>query len=185
MSTIQFSTSDGEIVSADPQITLYSSTIRDAVNFNSPNEIIPLPSIDSMILRKILQWIDFHRNIASMADGQVDSDNANISTWEYDFLSVDTPVLFQLAEAADYLAMDGLCEMVSSILADMIRGKSPADVRRTFNIRVDVDPYEDHKIQLENVWAEDNETNANTSEIRNTLMPAGQWRPTSMYSPKH
>ena len=40
-------------------------------------------------------------------------------------------------------------------VANMIKGKSPEEIRKTFNIQNDFTPEEEDQIRRENEWAED------------------------------
>jgi Skp1 family, dimerisation domain len=48
----------------------------------------------------------------------------------------------------------------------MIKGKSPEEIRRTFNITNDFTPEEEDQIRRENEWACDNATEPSISEAR-------------------
>jgi len=48
----------------------------------------------------------------------------------------------------------GLMEMGSKVIANMMRGKSPGEIRRRFNITSDFTPEEEEIIRRENEWAE-------------------------------
>jgi Skp1 family, dimerisation domain len=56
-----------------------------------------------------------------------------ISEWEED-LTVNYKVLFELLLAANELKMESVVNMAAGILGDMIKGKSPVEIRRMFEI---------------------------------------------------
>jgi hypothetical protein len=49
------------------------------------------------------------------------------------------------------------------IVANMIKGKSPEEIRRTFNIQNDFTPEEEEQIRRENEWAEDRDAEPSIS----------------------
>ena len=58
-------------------------------------------------------------------------------------------------QAANYLDIKGLLDVTCKTVANMIKGKSPDEIRRTFNIKNDFTPEEEEQIRKENAWCED------------------------------
>uniref|UniRef100_N1QWV0 SKP1-like protein 11 n=1 Tax=Aegilops tauschii TaxID=37682 RepID=N1QWV0_AEGTA len=58
-----------------------------------------------------------------------------------------------LAEAANFLNIKGLLDLTCQTVADMIKGKTPEEIRKTFNIKNDFTPEEEEEIRRENQWA--------------------------------
>ena len=48
-----------------------------------------------------------------------------------------------------------LLDLTCKTVANMIKGKSPEEIRKTFNITNDFTPEEEEQIRRENEWAED------------------------------
>ncbi|KAJ6818914.1 SKP1-like protein 1A [Iris pallida] len=55
--------------------------------------------------------------------------------------------------AANYLNIKGLLDLTCQTVADMIKGKTPEEIRKTFNIKNDFTPEEEEEIRRENQWA--------------------------------
>jgi hypothetical protein len=53
------------------------------------------------------------------------------------------------------LDVRGLLDVSCKTVANMIKGKSPEEIRRTFNIKNDFTPDEEEQIRRENAWCED------------------------------
>ena len=49
----------------------------------------------------------------------------------------------------------GLLDVTCKTVANMIKGKTPEEIRRTFNIKNDFTPEEEDQIRRENAWCED------------------------------
>ena len=49
-----------------------------------------------------------------------------------------------------------LMELASSKVASVIKGKSPEEIRKTFNIQNDFTPEEENQIREENQWCLEN-----------------------------
>ena len=61
-------------------------------------EVVPLPNVNSAILRKVIQWATYHKDDPPPPE---DDDNKekrtdDISSWDADFLKVDQGPLFEL-----------------------------------------------------------------------------------------
>ncbi|CBI19917.3 unnamed protein product, partial [Vitis vinifera] len=56
-------------------------------------------------------------------------------------------------EAANYLNIKSLLDLTCQTVADMIKGKTPEEIRKTFNIKNDFTPEEEEEVRRENQWA--------------------------------
>ena len=61
-------------------------------------DVIPLPNVNSAILKKVIQWATHHKDDPPPPeDDESREKNLNdISTWDQDFLKVDQGTLFEL-----------------------------------------------------------------------------------------
>nr|CAD7407588.1 unnamed protein product [Timema poppensis] len=79
----------------------------------------------------------------------------DISSWDADFLKVDQGTLFELILAANYLDIKGLLDVTCKTVANMIKGKTPEEIRKTFNIKNDFTATEEEQVRKENEWCEE------------------------------
>lgn len=56
-------------------------------------------------------------------------------------------------QAANYLNIKSLLDLTCQTVADMIKGKTPEEIRKTFNIKNDFTPEEEEEVRRENAWA--------------------------------
>jgi len=56
-------------------------------------------------------------------------------------------------QAANYLNINNILDLACQAVANMIKGKSPEEIRHTFNIMNDFTPEEEEDVRRENQWA--------------------------------
>ncbi|KAH7272564.1 E3 ubiquitin ligase complex SCF subunit scon-3 [Fusarium solani] len=119
---------------------------------------IPIPNVNEAVLRKVIEWCDHHRgDPPQAADDESDArkKTTDIEEWDQKFMQVDQEMLFEIILASNYLDIKPLLDVGCKTVANMIKGKSPEEIRKTFNITNDFTPEEEEQIRRENEWAED------------------------------
>uniref|UniRef100_M8C1M2 SKP1-like protein n=1 Tax=Aegilops tauschii TaxID=37682 RepID=M8C1M2_AEGTA len=115
---IMLKSSEGEEFEIDKAVAMESQTIRHMIEDECTDNAIRLPNVNS--------------NILSMG----------MKSWDAEFIKVDQATLFDLILAANYLDIKGLLDLTCQIVADMIKGKTSEEIRKTFNIKNDFTPEE-------------------------------------------
>ena len=67
---------------------------------------------------------------------------------------MDNSTLYELILAANYLDIRGLLDVACKTVANMIKGKSPEEIRKTFNIENDFTAEEEEQLRKENEWSD-------------------------------
>ncbi|XP_021728238.1 SKP1-like protein 1A [Chenopodium quinoa] len=154
---ITLKSSDGETFEVEETVALESQTIKHMVEDDCADNVIPLPNVTSKILAKVIEYCKKHvdspkssSDNAAATDRQVDDE---LKTWDADFVKVDQATLFDLILAANYLNIKSLLDLTCQTVADMIKGKTPEEIRKTFNIKNDFTPEEEEEVRRENQWA--------------------------------
>ncbi|XP_023553541.1 SKP1-like protein 1A [Cucurbita pepo subsp. pepo] len=147
---ITLKSSDGESFEIDEVVALESQTIRHMIEDDCADNGIPLPNVTSKILAKVIEYSHKHVD-ASSADPRVSEED--LKAWDRDFVNVDQATLFDLILAANYLNIKSLLDLTCQTVADMIKGKTPEEIRKTFNIKNDFTPEEEEEVRRENQWA--------------------------------
>lgn len=85
------------------------------------------------------------------------SDNMKqvVQQWYADFTNVEQDTLFELILAANYMDIKPLLDLTCATIASLIKGKTPEEIRRTFNIVNDFTPEEEANVREENKWCEE------------------------------
>ncbi|XP_031633893.1 S-phase kinase-associated protein 1-like [Contarinia nasturtii] len=158
MPVIRLQSSDGEVFNVETNVAKVSGTIKtmleDCGMEEEDDTTVPLQNVDSNILGRVLEWAKHHQNDPIPTD---DDDNKvkrtdDIPAWDVDFLNVEQGILFELILAANYLDIKGLMDSACKTVANMIKGKKPEEIRRTFDIPNDYTAEEREQIAKEDKW---------------------------------
>lgn len=70
----------------------------------------------------------------------------DIEEWDATFIAVENEELFELILAANYLDIKPLLDLGCKTVANMIKGKTPDQIREMFNIENDFTPEEEEQV---------------------------------------
>jgi S-phase kinase-associated protein 1 len=158
---VSLTSSDGVDMTVERQVASRSILIKnllDDLPAEATNEAIPIPNVNEAVLKKVMEWCEHHKNDpVSTSDDDSDSrkKSTDIEEWDQKYMQVDQEMLFEIILAANYLDIKALLDVGCKTVANMIKGKSPEEIRKTFNIQNDFTPEEEDQIRRENEWAED------------------------------
>jgi S-phase kinase-associated protein 1 len=131
------------------------------------------------ILTKVIEYCRHHCNDPVPAhDDDLKKTSDDIEDWDAEFCKVDQGTLFELIlvnkiqfvyniriliknniafaiKAANYLDIKPLLDLTCKTVANMIKNKSPEEIRSTFNIPNDFTPEEEEQVKKENEWCEE------------------------------
>ncbi|CAL8099111.1 unnamed protein product [Orchesella dallaii] len=163
MPKVILESSDHETFTVEVEIAKMSTTIKTMLEDLGVNSVegneekIPLPNVRGEILKLVIQWAQQHRDDPPLPedDDSREKRTDDITQWDQDFLKVEQAILFDLILAANYLDIKGLLDVTCKTVANMIKGKTPEEIRRTFNIKNDFTPAEEEQIRKENEWCEE------------------------------
>ena len=161
MPQIKLRSSDSEIFEVDVEIAKMSETIKtlleDSCLDDDDEEPIPLPDVNAAILRKVIEWSIHHKDDPPPAADEENREKRteDIEPYDQEFLKVDQGTLFELILAANYLDIKGLLDVTCKTVANMIKGKTLEEIRKTFNIKYEFTAEEEEKVRKENEWYEE------------------------------
>lgn len=95
MPNIKLQSSDGEVFEVDVEIAKCSVTIKtmleDLGMDEDEEEVVPLPNVNSAILRKVIQWATYHKDDPPPPEDDENKEKRtdDISSWDADFLKVN------------------------------------------------------------------------------------------------
>ncbi|GKY92862.1 hypothetical protein MPSEU_000255500 [Mayamaea pseudoterrestris] len=153
---------DGESFTVARKVAVMSELVKSTITDNEDEDEsvtpeIPLPNVKSQVLQKVIEFCEHHLSdpmneiekplkSKSMADV--------VQKWYADFVDLEQVLLFELILAANYMDIKPLLDLTCATVASMIKGKTPEEIRATFNITNDFTPEEEAQVRDENKWCE-------------------------------
>jgi len=155
MSQIKLLSSDQVEITVDKEVAERSILIKNMLEDvgEISDQAIPIPNVNEAVLKKVIEWCEHHKgDPIPVADEDSDSrkKSTDIEEWDQKFMQVDQEMLFEIILAANYLDIKPLLDVGCKTVANMIKGKSPEEIRKTFNIQNDFTPEEEDQIRREN-----------------------------------
>ncbi|KAI3908216.1 hypothetical protein MKW98_029517 [Papaver atlanticum] len=146
---ITLKSSDEQIFVIEETVALQSKTLEHMIADNdNENIVIPLTTITRSILAKVIEYCNKH------AEAETSDEEKKI--WDAEFLNFDvltnSQLVFDMILAANFLNIQGLLDLASQKVAEVIYGKTPEEIRRTFNVQ-NFRPEEEEEVLRENQWA--------------------------------
>mmetsp|Transcript_15364 Transcript_15364/g.26681 ORF Transcript_15364/g.26681 Transcript_15364/m.26681 type:complete len:174 (-) Transcript_15364:437-958(-) len=119
---------------------------------------VPLPNVKSEVLKKVIEFCEHHLS-EPMTEIEKPLKSQNmadvVQKWYADFVDLEQVLLFELILAANYMDIKPLLDLTCATVASMIKGKTPEEIRATFNITNDFSPEEEAQVREENKWCEE------------------------------
>ncbi|KAJ3155256.1 E3 ubiquitin ligase complex SCF subunit scon-3 [Geranomyces michiganensis] len=157
--------SDGQQFTISKPVAERSMLLKNMLDDVGENEqAIPLPNVSGPILASVIEYCEHHKDEAVPAaedDDKVFEASRkkpdDIDQWDAAFMKQGkgNEELFEIILAANYLDIKPLLDLGCKTVANMIKGKTPEQIREMFNIENDFTPDEEEQIRRENEWAAD------------------------------
>eukprot|EP00457_Paulinella_chromatophora_P012676 gb/GEZN01012904.1/.p1 GENE.gb/GEZN01012904.1/~~gb/GEZN01012904.1/.p1 ORF type:complete len:179 (-),score=52.53 gb/GEZN01012904.1/:474-1010(-) len=141
------------------KVALMSELVKTMAEGDTEEKVIPLPNVKGNVLKLVVEYMKYHAENPPK-DIEKPLKSANMAEvvgdpWDADFVDVVQELLFELILAANYMDIKPLLDLTCAKVASMIKGKTPEQIRTTFNIQNDFTPEEEEAVRAENKWAED------------------------------
>eukprot|EP00793_Prasinoderma_coloniale_P003038 PRCOL_00006505-RA len=151
--TINLCSADGQMFEVDEAVAFESQMIKNMIEDTGSDAPIPVPNVSSNILAKVIEYCKYHvENEPGEGEGAKASEE-DMKQWDNKFVEVEQSTLFELILAANYLNIKSLLDLTCRTVANMIKGKTPQEIRDTFSIKNDFTPEEEEEVRRENSWA--------------------------------
>ncbi|KAF8684609.1 Skp1 family, dimerization domain [Rhizoctonia solani] len=123
-----------------------------------PRDPVSLPNVNAATFQKIVEYCEHHKDDVIPPPQEVDSftnhigfgsiQPINIDDWDRRFMQVEEKMIFDIILAANYLDIKPLLDLGTKTIGELIKGKSPEEIRRLLNIANDFTPEETVKPEL-------------------------------------
>jgi S-phase kinase-associated protein 1 len=138
--------SDDENISINvtEEVVFKSMTIKNMIDdmcSYATTVAIPLHNVTHRILMLVIEFCE---------------QNSPPDEWASEFCKkLDQETLFELILASNYLDIRSLLNATCRTVTDMIRGKTPEEIRKSFNNKNDFTPEEEDRLSKENEWCDE------------------------------
>lgn len=149
---------EGERFPVPRRVAQMSELVKTLTDDAGSNEEVPLMDVKTPVLAKVIEFCRHHVD-NKLPEIEKPLRSANLSDivpeWDAKFVEVEQEMLFELILAANYMDIKSLLDLTCAKVASMIKGKTPEEIRRTFNIKNDFTPEEEAQVREENRWCEE------------------------------
>jgi len=134
-----------------------SETIKNLLEDATAGEPIPLPNITGKILALVVQYCNYHSEHPTVVSEEKKDEKRtdDIIPWDLDFCKVDQATLFELVLASNYLDIAELLNLTCKTIANMIKGKTPKEIKQAFGVKRDFTPEEEEEVRKDNNWLDE------------------------------
>jgi S-phase kinase-associated protein 1 len=151
--------SDGEKMQISAKAAQRSQLVKGIIEDYPDDAEVPLNNVKSSILKKIKEYLEHYQDSdPKEIERPLASQNYQdcVEAWDFEFINIELDTIFEIILAANYMDIKPLLELASSKIASIIKGKTPEEIRKIFNIQNDFTPEEEQQIRDENQWCMDN-----------------------------
>ena len=154
---------EGDKFEVSREIAMMSNLVKEMLgeedaDGDGEEQEIPLPNVKNTVLAKVIEFCKHHVN-DPMPEIEKPLKSANMNEicpeWDAKFCEIDQEMLFECILAANYMDIKSLLDLTCAKVAALIKGKTPEEIRKTFNIVNDFTPEEEAQVREENKWCEE------------------------------
>jgi len=129
-----------------------SNLIKTTLEGDKDTKEVPLFHIEGPIVAKVIDYMKYHMATPPRTiEKPLQSTNMKdlVDKWDAEFCDVDQETMFKLLLAANYMDVKSLLYLMCAKVASLMKGKTPDQIRKTFNIRSDYTPQEEEEVRKE------------------------------------
>ena len=157
-SNVTILSKEGDSFTITRQQAELSELLKPFIAEGSGDEPVPVPDVSSKVIKYIIQFMESY-----VADPMKDIEKPLKSTvmkevvqeWYAEFVEGADKDMFELILGANFMDIKPLLELTCAYTASKIKGKSPEEIRKIFDVTNDFTPEEEAQIREENKWCEE------------------------------
>ena len=148
---------DGEVFEISCAAARVSALLASMIDDEDDEKVIeiPLPNVRGRVLALVAAFCKEHAN-SPMPEIEKPLKCSNlsevVSQWDSDFVDIEMELLSELMVASNYLDLKCLLHLTCAKVALMIRGLTPKEIRKQFNLVNDFTPAEEDAVRKGNTW---------------------------------
>eukprot|EP00985_Skeletonema_marinoi_P033409 scaffold41240_cov153-Skeletonema_marinoi.AAC.3 len=149
---VNLKSKEGEIFPVDIEVARMSELVKGMLEDESGDDDdtteIPLPNVKAAVLKKVIEFCSHYKSepMTEIKKPVQSTDVAeHVQKWYADFINVEKVLLFELILAANDMDIKPLVGLATLSISDMVKGKTPEETRKFFNIKDDCPPEEEYK----------------------------------------
>lgn len=137
VSLVTLTSQEGEKFEVPRKVGCSSDLIKSMLNDDhEDDDPIPLPNVSSKVLSSIIAFLHKHsedpmKEIAKPLTTKIED---VVQPWYANFADVDNDTLFDLIQAANYMDIKPLLNLMGAKIASIMKGKTPDEIRALFKI---------------------------------------------------
>src|SRR5690606_22235405 len=108
--------------------------------------------VEDKYLQKVIEYVEYHHKVQpkELEKPLPTADLASlVDDWDANFINVDQDMMFQVLLIANYLDIQPLLHLMCAKVASLMKGKTPEEIRTTFNITDTYTPEEEERVRRE------------------------------------
>ena len=156
--------SEGETIKVEARTAAMSELVNSILIDDDSDVIeqeIPLPNVKTTVLTKVVEFCNYHVANGPMKNIEIPIKSANmkkiVGEWDANFIDsvyegVGGCTYDELMEAAHYMDIGMLEDLVGVKIASMLYSQTPDEMCQTLNIVNDMTPEEKEKVEAESKW---------------------------------
>lgn len=149
---IKLKSKEGTLLEIPKKAALQSRFIKNAIETDKDATEVHLQHVETHVLQKVIDYLKNHlNNPAKPIPKPLTSNNLRdfVDDWDAKFTDTDQDTMFKVLLAANYMDIQPLLLLQCAKVASLMRGKTPEEIRKTFNIRSDYTPEEEEQVRRE------------------------------------
>jgi S-phase kinase-associated protein 1 len=162
MSTVKLTSGDGQEFTVPVEVAKLSDTIKHQLeDIGGGDTGIPLPNITGAILKLVVEYCTYHQAHAEPTEEKKFDEKKwtveDFIPFDQEFVKrLDQNTIIELILAANYLDIKSLLDITTKTIAYTMKGKTPEEIRKMYNIEGEFTPAEEEEIKKDKEWCDDN-----------------------------
>ena len=158
-SNIKLISEENEIFFIDKKAAKKSQLLKDCMDDDEDFKELNLINVNSKYLKLIIEFLEHYKDSEPIIPEKPLNDRFEklVDEWTKNFFSkLNLNDIFEIIENSNFMNIQCLLELGTAFIADLMKGKTPEEIKNLFNISNDFTEEEENQIRDENIWCLNN-----------------------------